>query len=69
MRVSLHPTMTDQEVLFIAESIRSLAQNHRLWRDEYDFDPACLELAPRGSNPDLEVRQAMESALERRFLP
>jgi selenocysteine lyase/cysteine desulfurase len=69
MRVSLHPTMTDQEVLFIAESIRSLAENHRRWRDEYDFDPACLELAPKASNPDLEVRQAMESALERRFLP
>jgi selenocysteine lyase/cysteine desulfurase len=66
-RISLHPTMTDEEVIYIAESIRSLAENHRDWREEYDFDPACLELVPKGSNPDQDVRDAIYDALTREF--
>ncbi len=67
MRISLHPTMTDQEVLFIAESLKSLAEEHQIWRDEYNFDPACLELVPKSFNPDVEVRKTLESALTRPF--
>jgi selenocysteine lyase/cysteine desulfurase len=68
IRISLHPTMTDSEVQFIGESIQALAENHPAWRDEYDFDPACLNLIPKSSNPDLKIRQAMESALTRKFI-
>jgi selenocysteine lyase/cysteine desulfurase len=68
IRVSLHPTMTDQEARYIGESIRELAQKHLEWRDEYDFDPACLELVPKKSNPDLSLRNSIQSALTRGFL-
>ena len=68
MRISLHPTMTDREILFIAESLQSLADNHLVWREEYDFDPACLELVPKTSNPEQEIRKNIESALTRPFL-
>ncbi|TFG48282.1 MAG: aminotransferase class V-fold PLP-dependent enzyme, partial [Anaerolineales bacterium] len=46
IRISLHPTMTDEEVIFIGNSIKSMADKFPLWREEYDFDPACLELTP-----------------------
>jgi selenocysteine lyase/cysteine desulfurase len=68
VRISLHPTLTDQEVRYIAESILAVAENHHSWREEYDFDPACLELVPKASNPDLDVRRSMEAALTRKFL-
>lgn len=68
IRVSLHPTMTDQEVRYIGESIRELAQKHLEWRGEYNFDPACLELIPKKSDPDQSIRESMDSALTRRFL-
>jgi hypothetical protein len=68
IRVSLHPTMTDQEARYIGESIQELAQKHLEWRDEYDFDPACLELVPKKSNPDLSLRNSIQSALTRGFL-
>ena len=68
VRISLHPTLTDQEVRYIGESIQAIAENHPAWREEYDFDPACLELVPKVSNPDLDIRLAMESALTRKFV-
>jgi selenocysteine lyase/cysteine desulfurase len=68
VRISLHPTLTDQEVRYIGESIQLVAQNHQSWREEYDFDPACLELVPKRSNPDLGIRRAMEELLIRKFV-
>lgn len=68
IRVSLHPTMTDQEVITIGESIQKLAKNHQRWRNEYDFDPACLELIPKKSNPDQDIRDSIQAALTRKFV-
>jgi hypothetical protein len=67
MRISLHPTMTDDEVEFIAKSMKTLAKKHQEWREDYLFDPACLELVPKQSNPDQQVRESIESALTRNF--
>jgi selenocysteine lyase/cysteine desulfurase len=67
MRVSLHPTMTDDEVDYIGKSIQALAENFQDWMDEYHFDPACLELVPKASNPDEVIRTSIESALTRNF--
>ena len=68
MRVSLHPTMTDEEVSYIGESIVQLAENHQEWREEYTFDPACLELIPKGNNPDEKIREAITQAITKNFL-
>ena len=68
MRISLHPTMTDKEVLYIGESIIKLAENFREWRDEYSFDPACLELEPKSYNPDQEIREKVTRALTDKFV-
>jgi hypothetical protein len=38
IRVSLHPTMTDKEVLFIVDSVQSLAKNHRNWSQDYGLN-------------------------------
>jgi selenocysteine lyase/cysteine desulfurase len=68
MRVSLHPTMTDEEVAYIGKSIVELAENHQEWREEYNFDPACLELVPKGNNPDREIKKAITLSITRNFL-
>ena len=68
IRVSLHPTMTDKEVEFIGQSFIELAEKHREWRDEYLFDPACLDLEPKEFNPDLEIKQQINQALTGKFL-
>ncbi|MCJ7717164.1 MAG: aminotransferase class V-fold PLP-dependent enzyme [Anaerolineales bacterium] len=68
IRISLHPTMTDDEVKYIGESIKELAENFLLWRDEYNFDPACLDLEPKDFNPDLELKQKIDRTLTGNFL-
>ena len=68
IRVSLHPTMSNDEVNYIGESIRKLAKNHTEWREEYNFDPACLELVPKKSNPDQLIHETIQSALTSDFV-
>jgi selenocysteine lyase/cysteine desulfurase len=68
IRISLHPTMTDEEVIYIGESIKSLAENFLEWRDEYHFDPACLELEPKSSRPDQIVREEIIQAITEKFV-
>jgi selenocysteine lyase/cysteine desulfurase len=69
IRVSLHPTMTNKEVEYIGQSIIELAEKHLDWRDEYLFDPACLDLEPKDFNPDLEIKQKIDRVLTGKFLP
>ncbi len=38
VRVSLHPTMTGKEVLYIARSIREVAAHHREWGNDYHYN-------------------------------
>jgi len=38
IRVSLHPTMTVQDILYIAEAIVQVAKQGTEWQNEYDFD-------------------------------
>ena len=69
MRLSLHPSMTDEEVKYIGQSIVELAKKHLEWREEYTFDPACLELISKGDNPDEKIRESITQAITKHFLP
>jgi selenocysteine lyase/cysteine desulfurase len=38
VRMSLHPTMTDEEVLFIVNAIEEVANNHQKWATDYKYN-------------------------------
>jgi selenocysteine lyase/cysteine desulfurase len=38
IRMSIHPTMTNEEIRFICESIKALAENHKIWAKDYVYD-------------------------------
>ena len=38
IRLSIHPTTTNEEVKFICDAIITLAENHPIWASEYDYD-------------------------------
>ncbi len=38
IRMSIHPTMTDEEVVYICDAIESLVKNHKKWGQDYDYD-------------------------------
>ena len=43
VRVSLHPIMTDAEVIFITDAIKAIITNQREWALEYTYNPATNE--------------------------
>lgn len=38
IRMSIHPTTTNQEMEFVCQSIKALAENHQHWAKEYTYD-------------------------------
>ena len=38
VRLSLHQTMQDQEVVYIAEALRQISRNHKEWSRDYNYD-------------------------------
>lgn len=38
IRMSIHPTMTNEEITFILDSIEELAENHSSWSSDYTLD-------------------------------
>lgn len=38
IRMSIHPTMTNEEVEYILDAIEALAENHEAWSREYAYD-------------------------------
>jgi len=40
VRLSIHPTMTNAEIIYIGESIKAMAENWETWSEDYSYDPA-----------------------------
>lgn len=38
IRMSIHPTTTCEEIEYVCESIKALAENHQEWAKDYDYD-------------------------------
>lgn len=53
IRCSIHPTMSNDEVIFIANSMVELAQNHEEWSKEYVYDSASNEFVHKNGEPSI----------------
>jgi len=61
VRVSLHPTTTDNEVVFIANSIKSILENIELWELDYQFDCSLGDYIPKQKNEDFLSLKAFDT--------
>ncbi|NLJ07374.1 MAG: aminotransferase class V-fold PLP-dependent enzyme [Sphingobacteriales bacterium] len=43
IRFSIHPVMTNEEIFFICDAIRQLAENHKAWASDYQYDETSNE--------------------------
>jgi len=68
VRVSLHPTMTEEEVLFIADGIAELAKNHEEWSAGYSFDPSYSCLTSKVGDSDDLLKESMTNILTKDFV-
>jgi hypothetical protein len=38
VRMSIHPTMTNEEVDYICDAIQKISENFKLWGEDYEYD-------------------------------
>lgn len=63
IRISLHPTMLEEEIDHIAKSIKQLATNHKEWSQLYTFDCTYSNLSHKNCELDIEVKQQIHTAI------
>jgi selenocysteine lyase/cysteine desulfurase len=51
VRLSLHPTMTDREVVYIADALRQISLKHKEWIRDYDYNKHTNEFRLNKENP------------------
>ncbi|MDP4281583.1 MAG: aminotransferase class V-fold PLP-dependent enzyme [Bacteroidota bacterium] len=52
VRLSLHPTMTDAELLYITDALKQIRQNYPEWQKDYIYDKHTNEFHNLRSHPD-----------------
>jgi selenocysteine lyase/cysteine desulfurase len=55
IRLSIHPTMTDSEIIFIADAIKVLCENFPAWSLDYNYDVHKNEFYHQTKEPDIEA--------------
>ena len=64
VRASLHPTMSDAEVVYIAGAIREVMSHYHEWKSDYEFQPESGEFRHRSQPmplPDLHGFQPLSA--------
>ena len=63
IRLSIHPTHSDADVLFMAQAIQKLAQNHRHWSNDYHIDLSRGKIEPKNNPFHFEMKREIEDCL------
>mgnify|MGYP003542678028 FL=1 len=51
IRMSIHPTTTNDEIEFVCNSIKALAENHEEWSKDYNYNKNCNEFVHKEAKP------------------
>jgi len=64
-RLSLHPTMRDEEIDYIADSLEEIMRHHETWAEAYRFNSKTGDFdALDGRGPEVDLRQVLESRVD-----
>ena len=56
VRISLHPTMKDSEIIFIADALKDIQKNHKTWQKEYIYSSKTNEFRHTSMKKDEEYK-------------
>ena len=51
IRMSIHPTTTSDEIEYVCDAIKALAENHQTWALDYDYNPETNEFVNKKAQP------------------
>jgi selenocysteine lyase/cysteine desulfurase len=54
VRMSIHPTMTDAEAVYLCEAVADIAQNHQVYSQYYAYSNVTNEFLPKGDYENKE---------------
>ncbi|PHI20116.1 selenocysteine lyase [Lewinellaceae bacterium SD302] len=63
VRLSVHPTTTDEEIEYALKALSELAANHREWAKEYRFDWSKNHLEHQDNSQDVALKDKMSQCL------
>lgn len=63
IRMSIHPTHTDEEIYFICDALKSLANNFNDWKDDYICDFKSGKVAHKDATTTLMMESAIDHCL------
>lgn len=49
IRMSIHPTTTTEEIIFVCDSINELANHYKDWESDYEYDPKTNEFVHKNA--------------------
>lgn len=67
IRMSIHPTMTNAELIYILDSIEALAQYHQEWIKDYDIDLSEGLIQPKNQEPLAEMQHRINAFFAQSF--
>lgn len=59
IRLSIHPTTTNQELEIVCDAIQQLAENHEVWAKNYTFDKKHNALCHHSKTDQLQAQKAV----------
>lgn len=68
IRLSLHPTMTDEEIRYIGQALEALAENFEAWAKDYEVDMKKGTIVPKNGDPTLTTTQRIDQCLMEGFV-
>ncbi len=64
IRLSIHPTNTNQEIEFICKAIKELAENFETWTEEYDCDLSIGRIRPKRHDYTRDIEKTIDQVLQ-----
>ena len=62
MRVSIHPTMRDDEIDLIIHALQEIHKNYDQWQSDYEFNLHTGEFELKGEQPfKIDIRNSYKS--------
>jgi selenocysteine lyase/cysteine desulfurase len=64
IRLSLHPTTSDEEIFNILDAVKKLAENHQIWAEDYEHNRRKNAFHPKNTAPDQKMAAMVEKWFE-----
>ncbi|MDH5366204.1 MAG: aminotransferase class V-fold PLP-dependent enzyme, partial [Cyclobacteriaceae bacterium] len=67
IRMSVHPTTTNNEAQYLVESIHQLALNHKTWIKDYDVDHTNNIISHKRDTSDEFIKSTIDKSFDKKF--